>query len=140
MPGRGSEQDRPAPPAGEVRPDARGPGAEETAASATHDLAVLRQDNGELAEDAMPKRTLDAADAATAHHAADDEADQQSEESFPASDAPSTWAGDGPTAADPRHGDVAGRLVDRSPVEHVPERDDPDDPVPRTLPRDGRST
>ena len=140
MPGRGSERNRPAPPAGGVRPDAGGPGAGEAAASATHDRAVLRQDNGELAEDVMPKRTLDAADAATAHLAADNEADQQSEESFPASDAPSTWAGDGPTAEDPRHGDVSDRVVDRSPVDHVPERDDPDDPVPRTLPRDGRST
>lgn len=121
----GNERDRDRPP--DAAPSRRDP-------SPTHDRAVLRQDNGELQEDVVAKQTLDAADAADAHRADDEEADEQSAESFPASDPPSSWAGDGTDAEDRHHGDVAGRIVDRSPVADVPERAQPDDPVPRTLP------
>lgn len=90
----------------------------------------------------MDKETLDAAGRERTSHSGGvgsqriDETDEESEESFPASDPPSTWAGDGPAADHPRHGDVSDRVVERSPVEHVPERDNPDDPVPGTLPRE----
>lgn len=113
----GNERDRPP----DMAPPRRDP-------STTHDRAVLRQDNGELQEDVVAKRTLDAAGAASALRVDDEEADEQSRESFPTSDPPSSWAGHGREAEDSRHGDVAGRVVDRSPVADVP--------VPRTLPRD----
>lgn len=81
--------------------------------SATHDRAVLRQDNGELEEDVLSKDALDTA--GTGHPGSVDEET---------------------VTEDPRHGNASDRVVDRSPVDHVPERRNPDDPVPRTLPRD----
>lgn len=111
-------------------------------ASGTHERAVLRQDNGELAEDVVETDELDRlparSTASTPAEAATTAAEEASEESFPASDPPGSWAGvderhdsDGPAVTS-----AAERLVDRAPVEHAPERATPDDPVPKTLPRD----
>lgn len=99
--------------------------------STTHERAVVEQDNGELQEDVVATDALDADDPA---HRRERRADEESEESFPASDPPSHWA-DAGGAEDTGRGDARGRVVERGPVEHVPERRRPDDPVPRTLPR-----
>jgi hypothetical protein len=91
--------------------------------SDTHERAVLQQDNGELAEDVIAK--------GEPGDDTDDRVDEEAEESFPASDPPSSWSGHAPA------GDPAGRarVVERNAVAHPPERDAPDDPVPKTLPR-----
>lgn len=121
--------------------------------AASHERAVLRQDNGELQEDVVASEELDDSVDGSGGRAAS-RVDEESEESFPASDAPSHWAtggekGDGPGSGGGPGGDAgpdgdAGegrrdlardRVVERSPVEHVPERARPDDPVPKTLPR-----
>ncbi|MGH9091321.1 MAG: hypothetical protein ACRDZR_08100 [Acidimicrobiales bacterium] len=84
--------------------------------SSTHRLAVLRQDNGELAEDVVSR-------AGPVPAAGDDHVDDESEASFPASDPPSDWAGADDAPDTP--GD--DRLVGSGPVDHVP----------GTLPRTG---
>lgn len=111
--------------------------------SKTHHLAVVRQDNGELAEeihqhagaaggtgtageDAGPGGST-----GTAGSADDGQlVDEQSEQSFPASDAPSTWS-DGWA----RHRQRDERVVQTAPVAEVPELPHPAAPVPGTLPR-----
>lgn len=66
-------------------------------ASRTHERAVLEQDNGELVEDVVTKRSLDNADARSAgvdEDGIDEERiDEEGMESFPASDPPSGWSG-----------------------------------------------
>lgn len=94
--------------------------------SRTHERAVLRQDNGELAEDVLETEAIDTAPER------DGELDEQLEGSFPASDPPSTWGGEATEGDD----GTQRRLVDRNEVVHPPERVEPDDPVPKTLPRD----
>lgn len=94
--------------------------------SRTHKLAVLQQDNGELAEDVVARSSH-------ARTAARDRVDEESAASFPASDPPSDWAGEDDVPVG--RGDE--RLVVSGPVAHVPERVRPDDPVPGTLPRSG---
>lgn len=101
------------------------------ATSTTHERAVLEQDNGELQEDVVATDQLDGDDPAARRER---RADEESEESFPASDPPSHWA-DAGGAQDTGPRDARGRVVERGPVEHVPERRRPDDPVPGTLPR-----
>lgn len=91
----------------------------------THHIAVLKQDNGELAEDVVSKDLTEAGGSE-----AEGQPERQSEESFPASDPPSTWSGPGEAVRD-----RSARLVDASPVEDVAERPVPDAPIPRTLPR-----
>lgn len=108
---------------------------------------MLRQDNGELQEDVVASDALEgpAGDAAA-------EVERESAESFPASDAPSHWAGGGPACeggdAPPASGADRGsgrreaqrvdlgRVVERRPLGDVPERPDPGAPVPGTLPRE----
>lgn len=93
--------------------------------SPTHERAVLRQDNGELQEDVVAKEAPDDGTPGSSS------VDEEGEESFPASDPPSEWAGAAAgEAPDPE------RVVERRPVEHVPERAEPSDPVPKTLPND----
>lgn len=86
-------------------PDGGG-SASERYPSTTPDRAVLRQDNGEREEGVLSKDALDTADAARPGPADGTTVDEQSEASFPASDPPSHWAGEGPVAEDPRHGNV----------------------------------
>ncbi|HEY1651739.1 MAG TPA: hypothetical protein VGG09_07640 [Acidimicrobiales bacterium] len=90
------------------------------APSLTHDLVVVQQDNGELAEDVMERSRADGG-----------WLDEEISESFPASDPLSHWAGPPrPTSeADRAHRQV----LDRQPVEDTPERDHPEAPVPGTI-------
>lgn len=95
--------------------------------SRTHERAILEQDNGELAEDIVARRSLDEDDQQP------DRVDEEGEASFPASDPPPSWAREPP----PDEDDQGGRVVALSEVVHPPERAAPDDPVPKTLPREG---
>ncbi len=101
--------------------------------SETHRQAVVRQDNGELQEDVVPREELARA---LRQRPRDDQGqtDQQSDESFPASDAPSDWAGPGERGPAGTVGG-AGEVVEERPVAEVPERAEPGDPVPGTVPR-----
>lgn len=122
--------------------------------STSHERAVLRQDNGELQEDVVETRELDRSvdppppgTSVTSSVPAGDEPDESSRDSFPASDPPSSWAGgEEDPGAQASHGAVtrpsvqnprgpAERVIERGPISQVPERKDPADPVPRTLPR-----
>lgn len=122
--------------------------------SSSHERAVLRQDNGELQEDVVEKDELDRPGHPPARsESSGEDPDEASRESFPASDPPASWAG-GPedipdppdtAEAEPRGASTppsvpeprgpAERVIERGPVPHVPERADPADPVPGTLPR-----
>lgn len=91
----------------------------------SHRIAVLKQDNGELAEDVVPREETEPAGPDP-----EDRAERQSAESFPASDPPSTWSGPDEADRGPRD-----RLVSSAPVEDVPERPEPGAAIPGTLPR-----
>jgi hypothetical protein len=90
------------------------------APSLTHDLVVVRQDNGELQEDVMERSV-------TEHGWLDAEIS----DSFPASDPLSHWAGPArrTSEADRAH----GQLVQRESIEDAPERTHPEAPIPGTL-------
>jgi len=110
--------------------------------SKTHRIAILRQDNGELQEDivqraAVEPLTTEGGPAVDMSLYGDPDSD--CEDSFPASDPPSHWAG-------PEDGDIdvgarpaTARLVDTMPVEDVEGRPDPAAPIPGTLTRPPRS-
>lgn len=130
--------------------------------SDSHRIAVMKQDDGELQEDVMERGLAEtggpasgeAAQGADLQPAA--EADRRSVESFPASDAPSSWAGPPDAPTTPRRGppsrgiacrgsevpredlaeDPAGSarpVFGSDPAPEVPERAHPADPVPGTL-------
>jgi hypothetical protein len=92
--------------------------------STTHDLVVLMQDNGELQEDVVAKSATDD----------EDSVDLEDEESFPASDPPSSWAG--PPEEQEATDRSRLRVQHREPIEEVPERAHPAEPLPQTLRRD----
>lgn len=95
--------------------------------SKTHVIAVFKHDNGELGEDIRP-----GLDQLPPESLLDDEIAA----SFPASDPSSHWAGESAKAVDQGVVRVpAERVVTTAAVEDVTERDNPADPVPRTLPR-----
>ena len=105
--------------------------------SKTHRIAILRQDNGELQEDVVNRAAFEPL--TTDHHATGGissygDPDSDGEDSFPASDPPSHWAGpeDDDTAVGAR---PATRIVDTMPVEDVEGRPDPAAPIPGTLTR-----
>jgi hypothetical protein len=87
------------------------------APSLTHDLVVVQQDNGELAEDVMDRSLADGG-----------WLDEEISDSFPASDPLSHWAGP------PRSTSEADRahrqLLQRQPVEDAPEQDAAGAPLP----------
>jgi hypothetical protein len=89
--------------------------------SSTHFWATLRQLNGELQEDVVERQAVDV-------HG---RPERESEDSFPASDAPSSWAGGDPHAPLARR----DRVEHLGPVPEVPERRHPGEAVPKTLPR-----
>lgn len=91
------------------------------APSLTHDIVVLKQHNGELAEDVMER-----------YVAAEGWLDAEIDDSFPASDPLSHWAG--PRRRDRETDRAHGHVVHRSPVEDAPERRHPEEPLPGTLP------
>lgn len=108
--------------------------------SDTHEIAFLEQDNGELQEDVVAKEQRRSGDE---RQTGNGEVDEEVDESFPASDPPSHWSGGddgGASTAGPEQDRAAsdrapaGREVGRTPVEDVPQRRRPTDPVPRTLP------
>lgn len=79
--------------------------------SDTHRIAVTKQDNGELHEEVL-ERDLAEGDGGAAPAT---EVDRQSVASFPASDAPSTWAGPAHDRAEPGAGDgVAPRAAGKA--------------------------
>jgi hypothetical protein len=91
--------------------------------SNTHELVVLKQDNGELQEDVVAKSTIDDEE---------ENVDEEEEESFPASDPPSSWAGPVEQAEKDR---TRRRLQQRGPVEEASERAHPAQALPQTLRR-----
>ncbi len=100
--------------------------------SRTHHIAVLVQDNGELAEDVVEREVVEQAH--RRRHRLDGEPDARGSDlgtdSFPASDPPSSWSGvDSPVER------RSARVLAGAPVEDVPERPDPAAPIPRTIPR-----
>jgi hypothetical protein len=110
--------------------------------SRTHHIAVLVQDNGELAEDVVERELVE--QASRRRHRRDGEptdggpndlgpGDRDTDpgtDSFPASDPPSSWSGmDRPREA------RSERVLASAPVEDVPERPHPAAPIPRTIPR-----
>lgn len=92
--------------------------------STTHDLVVLKQDNGELQEDVVAKSDIDD----------EDSVELEDEESFPASDPPSSWAG--PAEEQEATDRNRLRVQHRQPVEEAPERAHPAEPLPQTLRRE----
>jgi hypothetical protein len=90
------------------------------ATSLTHDLVVLQQHNGELQEDVMERS-----------FAADGWLDAEIDDSFPASDPLSHWAG--PRRREHEVGREHGRIVHRGPVEDARERRHPEEPLPGPL-------
>ena len=93
-----------------------------TGAGSSHRHVVLRQDNGELAEDVVERARLEA-----------DDLDDAIACSFPASDATSSWAGADRFSR--RRAQLAARVVHSAAVGEVPGRPHPGDAVPSTLPR-----
>lgn len=87
-----------------------------------HHWAAVKQENGEVQEDVVEESELQPT-------SADSEA--ESEESFPASDPPSDWAGPDTLGPD----EHPERIVDSAPLGEVAERDHPADSRPGTLPR-----
>lgn len=90
------------------------------APSLTHDLVVLKQHNGELQEDVMERSV-----------AAGGWLDAEIDDSFPASDPLSHWAG--PCRRENEMARSHGHVVHRRPVEDAPERRHPGEAVPGTL-------
>lgn len=84
---------------------------DESNASRTHERPVLEEENGELAEDVTQMGSVERTDRQST------DVDEEGMQSFPASDAPSSWS---------------GPSEDRRPGE----RADPDDSVPKTLRHD----
>jgi hypothetical protein len=97
--------------------------------SSTHELVVLKQDNGELQEDVVAKSTIDDVNEIDD---VEDSVEEESEESFPASDPPSSWAGPVEQAEKDR---TRRRLQQRAPVEEASERAHPAQALPQTLRR-----
>jgi hypothetical protein len=89
------------------------------ATSLTHDLVVPQQHNGELQEDVMERS-----------FAADGWLDAEIDDSFPASDPLSHWAG--PRRREHEVGKDHGHVVHRGPVVDAPERRHPREPMPGT--------
>ncbi|MGH9098355.1 MAG: hypothetical protein ACRDWB_13140 [Acidimicrobiales bacterium] len=109
--------------------------------SKTHRIAILRQDNGELQEDivhrtAVEPMTLDDGPAVEISRYGDPDSD--GEDSFPASDPPSHWAGAEDDDLDVGAGPASARIVDTLPVEDVEGRPHPAAPIPGTLTRPRR--
>jgi hypothetical protein len=109
--------------------------------SKTHRIAIVRQDNGELQEDIVPRAAVEPMTTdhgATGRISSYGDPDSDGKDSFPASDPPSHWAGseDGGTAVGARM--VTARIVDAMPVEDVEGRPHPAAPIPGTLTRPPR--
>lgn len=101
--------------------------------SKTHELVVLKQDNGELQEDVVAKSTIDDEEESVGEIDDDEDGvDEEEEESFPASDPPSSWAGSVEQAEKDR---TRRRLQQRAPVEEASERAHPAHALPQTLRR-----
>jgi hypothetical protein len=111
--------------------------------SKTHTIAILRQDNGELQEDIIHRATVEPR---TTDHGANGgiysfgDPDTDGEDSFPASDPPSHWAGSEHDDSGVGARTANARIVDTMPVEDVGGRPDPAAPIPGTLPRPPRSS
>jgi len=90
------------------------------APSLTHDLVVLQQHNGELQEDVVERSV-----------AIGGWLDAEIDDSFPASDPLSHWAG--PRRRESEADRAHGRIVHRRGVEDVPEPQHPEEPLPGTL-------
>ena len=84
---------------------------------------MVKQDNGELQEDVVARDHIDGG-----------RVDEQVDDSFPASDPPSSWSG--PAEGGEGAQRTRRRIVDRKPAEHPPERAHPGDPKPQTLTKD----
>jgi hypothetical protein len=109
--------------------------------SKTHRIAILRQDNGELQEDIVHRdavEPLTIGDGSAVEISLYGDPDSDGEDSFPASDPPSHWAGakDGGIEGGARP--AAARIVDTLPVEDVEGRPHPAAPIPGTLTRPRR--
>jgi hypothetical protein len=87
------------------------------APSLTHDIVVLQQHNGELQEEVMERPP-----------AVGGWLDAEIDDSFPASDPLSHWAG--PRRRDSETDRAPGHVVHRRPVEDAPERRHPEEDAP----------
>jgi hypothetical protein len=108
--------------------------------SKTHRIAILRQDNGELQEDIVHRAAVEplTPDGGPAVKISlDGDPDTDGEDSFPASDPPSHWAGREDDDIDVGARSAPARIVDTMPVEDVEERPHPAAPIPGTLTRPG---
>ncbi|HWD51343.1 MAG TPA: hypothetical protein VG412_03015 [Acidimicrobiales bacterium] len=109
--------------------------------SKTHRIAILRQDNGELQEDIVHRAAVEPlipGDSPAVEISSYGDPDADGEDSFPASDPPSHWAGseDDDTAVGARR--AAARIVDTLPVEDVEGRPSLAAPIPGRLTRPPR--
>ena len=111
--------------------------------SKTHRIAILRQDNGELAEDVVPRVAVEPSspdDGPASGISLCGDPDSDGEDSFPASDPPSHWAGAEDDDIDGGARSPTARIVGTMPVEEVEGRPHPAAPIPGTLTRPGRSS
>ncbi len=106
--------------------------------SRTHRIAILRQDNGELQEDIVHRAAVEplSTDGGPAVRVSSyGDPDSDGEDSFPASDPPSHWAGseDDDTGVGARP--ATARIVGTMPVEDFGGRPGLGAPIPGTLTR-----